>query len=927
MKWPTVCRSLVSACFALTACAQKPLPIDVVVASSSPKAVVAAAESLSGYLRQIQKGSVNLLVDGSEACSRQRAKIVVGGPSPNSDLGHQGYEWTRQNCASDGVVVRTRGADLLASQYAVYGLLERFNVRFYHPEQEWLPKPKVRLDFDQLKEMERFRPDFRERETYQHFMHPLELLEGYYAPTPEGDVRVKRWIDWQLKNRNTFGQWSGPTAEYAKERGFPSFGGLNLFEAQQGDIPLLVVTNPRPENEAKVVAAIEAQFATNPDMLSFGVSFSASEFPDTTPIDDREVVHYLTFIANYFKEHHPTTPLIAGYHGVHTQLTPNYQVPYFDLPLFAPDNLGMKIHTLMFYDLTRPAPVYGNQNFNHMRDLFAKHADKRRMDFFPEHSWWLTFDLPVPLYLPITMEARSADIQLLRPYALASDGKRGIVSHQAFASGQEWGYWQQDWCSSQMAFDTRLTYRDCFADFAEHSSSPATVKAALHAVTDLQVELLLGAYPEFIAYLVGSDDQTEAGLAVGIQFHPLPPTPQQIQAWDEAQVAMYEQIYRPMLVRWAEVFSQHAEALSVALATDDWVGQEIRDGIQITGLRAEHGMAITDAALLLRSAKLQRDPKLVTEARHRLEQAQALTAAARVVVERREKAYRYPLELSIAGDEIGTAGAIANFTQYPYRYLSRAHRLYYWTRPEGLLTALLDDPNVVSVLPRVVLANEPVAVGIREFDATNSSNEVSIDWGDGNQQDDLTPHAYVAQGLYSLQVSAIYDKVVAHSDTVAVVQNRRVTKPQDFDVEEPQAAGVLTSLFPGMLVGVGTDTSAFAVMAYDIDGDGNNEARSVVRLARDGDTTVPVDVEWPLINSSTKAVIARITLRNVSLDLSADRDVIMRLELVTEDIVRLLVELAAFDAEGARKTIATLLGYPESELPARLATRIRARVR
>lgn len=907
----------------LGACKQTPQPIDVVLDPNQPEAVIDAAQDLASYLRLLQQGKVVVREDGVATCRKDLVTIYVGGPVADPALGFQGHEWTRSDCRNDGVLVRTRGADLLAAQHVVYALLERFNVRFYHPEQEWLPKQALRLDWKKLATLERFVPDFRERATGAHFSHPVELYDPIMKPTDETNVYVKRWILWHLKNRHSESQWNAPLTDYALSRGFPTFGGLNLFEAQQGSTPLILVTDSREHNEARIVEAIEDQLGRYPNLDAFGLLFNASEFPDATPIDDREVVHYLTFIANYFAAHYPKVALTAMNHGTLTQPTEHYGVRYFDLPLLAPKNLGIKLHTLMFYDLFRPAPVYGNTNFNRMHQQLAANAAERRFYYFPEHSWWLTFDLPVPLYLPITMEARSYDIQRLRPFALSATRDRGLIAHQGFSSGQEWGYWQQDWCSARMAFDTRLTFEDCFTDFAEHSSSPKEVLAALREVTQLQVDTLLGDDPEFVRYLVGSDDQTEAGEAAGIRFHPLPPTPQQIQLWAEEEVTRWEQVSKPKLERWISVFGGHAALLEKKLKANDWVGQEIADGIAITSRRADHTRAIMESALALRRAKRNKDANEVSLARQLLEEAQAIRAQAAVLMGKREASYRYPLKWSIAGDEAGTPGAEPNGTQYTYRYLGRAHRLFYWTRPEGLMASLLDDPSVVRVDPRISLAGEAVSISIANF----TNGEVVIDWGDGATSAQIEPHTYAAQGTHGVAVSAVGDLVVAYSDTLATVAERRVTRPQDFTVEEPEAAGLLSSLFPGLIVGSGTDSEGFMAFGPDVDGDGNADAKTVQRVKRNGNVSEPVDVDWPLVNSSTRQILARITLRQLRLDFSEPKDVLMYTNLATADIVRLLIQLAAFDEAGARKTIASLLGYQESELPEVLEATVRARVR
>ena len=58
------------------------------------------------------------------------------------------------------------------------------------------------------------------------------------------------------------------------------------------------------------------------------------------------------------------------------------------------------VHPLMFYDLERPAAgVYGNQDFGALLSFIRAQQAERPIVHYPEASWWLTFDLPVPLYL------------------------------------------------------------------------------------------------------------------------------------------------------------------------------------------------------------------------------------------------------------------------------------------------------------------------------------------------------------------------------------------------------------------------------------------------------------------------------------------------------------------------------------------------
>ncbi|MCC6806544.1 MAG: hypothetical protein IT381_03895 [Deltaproteobacteria bacterium] len=921
-------RTIVAAIL-LAACDQtKPLEHVVYLAPDAKSALGMAAEDLQGYLARMQKGEVTISRDPPpEKCTPGKVQIILQSEKAlddNTPPGHNGYAWRRASCGGveNGQRIYTYGTDTLAEQYVVYEILHMLGARFYHPEDEWLPPQALRVAWRQVPDKGSRTPPFRSRSISTHTAHPIELLDPL-AGDEGGDPYVKRWIDWNVKNGHSETSISGERYAYAKERGFRFGTGFNLVETQQGGVPLLNPDDPRSEEQI-MKEAIDARLNVPPEdkPSDFDFLFNPSEF---TEEDDRATVRRMTFITNYITQNYPDIPVTTIVHGTAGKPTRYYGVRYYDLPVFAPKELGMRIHTLMFYDLFRPAPVYGNENFHHLYDLIEREASRRRIQYFPENAWWLTFDLPVPLYLPVTMEARSYDIQHMK-HLLTTDDKRGIVGHHTFGTGQEWGYWQQDWCVARMTFDLAFKYEDCVEDIAAHTSAPKIVQRALQETIDHEVDELIW-NAEFVKWLVGTDEETEIAFAAGIVFHPLPPGFRNVLGWSQAQVDAYRATDREHLLRWETKFAERAAAVTKALKDGDRIGAEIRDGIAITGLRGAHMRALMDATTALVDAKLQKNPALIAEARAFYDEALAITDQAREVVARREAGYRYPLEWSIPGDEPGTPGALKNRTIYPYRYLSRTHRLFFWTRHNGLVDALFSTSDKVQLSARMLEAGEALSVSIADLGASS----LSIDFGDGTSATTApATHSYAGDGIYALRVQAAGDLNLDDKDSVAVVDKAWRVPVGDLRVPEPPAAAILSAVLPGLVVGFGTDGDGeFVAFAPDTNNDGEPEARSLVRLTRAGDTTAPVDVTLPLVNGASSKVIGAITLSGMSLGwtgapASALSKLTIAAALSTDEIILTLVKIGGFDEPGARKFVASFLGYSEAKLPAKIDVKAEA---
>jgi len=894
---------LVASC--VLACSS-PKPAIVIHAPGEP-AIQQAATDAGGDLGHVTGIAPTFATSMDPGCVEGELHVVIR--DVTDELARQSYAIDETRCDHDGHLVVIRGGSLLAVQWGVYDLMERLGVRYFHPEQTLYPTA-LRWPDAPIKLVEQ--PAFADRSFHLHTTHPIELSAPLGGNTA---AYQKAWIDWNVKLRHSSvdGYDEGAIGSHAYDRGFPRGTGLNLVETQQGGVPVIDPTDPRPESE-QMAAAIDRVMAPvdgMPEPTRFGFSFNPSEF---TTADEQTTVDRLTFVTQYVRAHWPGAEVRTINHGTAEPAGPVYGVRFFDLSQFAPPELGVEVHTLMFYDLDRPAPVYGNADFHELRDWIVAEQAHRRITYYPETSWWLTFDLPVPLYLaPVSLEARDHDLQLLAPYATGDDAAAtGVVGHKAFTSGQEWGYWLIDYCTARMTWQLDLGWVGCLDHVASAFAGGDDLRDLLVEVGRAQVDPLRD--PDLLAMLVGSDDGTETAAAAGIVFHPLPPSPAAILAWDDATVAQFQARSLdplPVLAATYEGWATRADA--IAAAQDDarrpWIA-EIADGLRITGLRAAHAHAIYTTTLALRAAIHAHDYAAVASAGDAVADATSLTDKARAIVTTREAGYRYPLELSIAGDEVGTPGAIPNATIYPYRYLSRTHRLFYWTRPDDQLAAMFGF-DVVAPNARMILDATPLVISV----TASGLSDLSIAWGDTTTSTMLEPHTYAAQGLYAWTLDALQTSgAIHHVDRVAVVSRILMFAKGSLTITSPMGGSLIAGLLPGLAIGLGTDAGGAFVALGQLDTTSHEITNGSLQRRPLGATA---DLAIRLSHLGTVTIYGA-TITTADGTGPTDRHLALAGELSTDEIVQLVVTAGGFDADGARAAVAGALGYTVDTLPARV---------
>lgn len=897
------------------ACGGSSVPVadanwSVYVSPDAPEAVRWAADDLVRYLDRMGESAAVVEHRGRVRCG-DSSRVVLSGDGLNDaaieGATDQTYRIVATECA--GRFVELAGGGLLGRQYAVYEWLHSLGVRFFHPEEEFVPST---FAFAPLEIQHT--PAYTYRSVSLHLTHPLELGDAFNFEDERYLEDGRRYIDWLIKNLASFGHGgvgSGELSDYGLRRGMPTSRGMRLYGAQQGSTAILDPDDPRPDTE-QIAEAIEERVADDPPDF-FSVGFDPSEF---TEEPDDVVVRQLTFVADYFAERYPDVQLQTTVHGTAGEPTETYGLRYYDLPQLAPNNLGVKVHTLMFYDVFRPAPVYGNTDFTNLYDFMEQEAPNRQVWYFPESAWWLTFDIPIPLYLPITIEARDRDIQ-----GLAHLLDRGLDGHRVFGSGHEWGYWQNEYCSFRMSNDLSYRWTDCVDDITSPmGAAAAETSAILQEVVARQAEFMFDA--EALRWLVGTDPETEIAAGIGVVFHPLPPSPNEILRWTEEEVAAFEDEALPLLQGIERDFFFLANRLR-ALQSDvpeaaRNVFDEILDGVEAFQLRAKHQWQVYGALVKVRAARLRGEPELIAEAEQQLMDAAETSDDVVEVIRRREEGYRYsPISRSIAGGPDGTEDE--NWTIYEYRYLNRTHHAYYFTRIDALAQeAFAGAAQTVSVEDAVLAPDEMLSLAI---DAALESP--MVDYGDGTTSTSAPFEHTYEPGVFSCEVTGtVSEEAFSEAIPIAAVREEHRTGFSG-RVLMPEGAEIIEGVMPAMVFGPVDELAVGARIALGFSLDETTHfvgPSRWIELASASDSRIenePADVEVPIVNRSTGSALTNITVEDAVL-VHTGAIATLSGALLSEGVVQAVVAIGGFDEQGARRILASTLGYTPETLPERL---------
>jgi hypothetical protein len=649
-------------------------------------------------------------------------------------------------------------------KFGAYALMESLGFAFLHPLDPLSPPelPAVAPARDRTTA-----PRWPVRGLQIHTMHPLELTDLLQGWGPDGPQDEKGWqgmlgewdmvLEWLLANGQNRVHWvwlGAPTwAEFADseeriERMNILVDRAHEFGLKVGvDVPIrlqqqhawrLVREEGTLDDETEQIRQRVA-YLMQADFDYLATESGSTEF---TSVDDRRMVDWMDALTEVVVDGHGKEVWIKV-HASTGQTVENFSDPetgeplnFNFLPHYADERLGVMPHTVQHYALDDQAPTYGNTDFDFMREFLQEEIGRRPVAWHPETAYWVSFDVDVPLFLPVYAKTRLHDLRLIARDE--DEGRTGRAEHAGkpmqgqftFSSGWEWGYWLQEVVTARAAWDPRLDVEDDREALAL-SLEPATrvfgevaddVNEILVDAADAQDEnmiqgLVAGRYPRDIAklsgqaYLQGTETWDDvADLAADWLGQEHARTQPDKYGMVEMRGPLfdhdvYDEDIEPLLDEMELRLTNIADRLEAlreqvpehALPLFD----DLLASARLTALRATQVRALYDYV----DAQERERPQARQE-EHLADARQALDRAAELVAER-EQAYRVP------ADRI--AGWRDNPTAYPFTYLWTVRSLHYWWRDEGKAVLAPSSPCFMNII-------NPVSIGFGEGDWSKAAD-------------------------------------------------------------------------------------------------------------------------------------------------------------------------------------------------------------
>jgi hypothetical protein len=606
------------------------------------------------------------------------AATAMGSPPPGLGYGMRRID---ANGATTLLVYAVDAADLATGAYA---MLEQLGARFFHPKESFVPQLGTALLPHTLDVWRT--PVARRRGLQPHTLHPIEYFHTFMEPSAANLADAKLFVDWLVETGQNYMQWPllatvdwnswAPHAQaildYAHSRGV-SIGALPELYTASALQNNFVLVSDTSKWQAEMASGLD-QILTLPFDV---VEFDLGEF---VGFDPQSVIDWLDYGTDYILEKYPGVEANVENHvGNYPDLWVQYRgqtVFFYHLPEYCDQRLGQDVHTLSVFDLYRDWATYAHPNFFLQHDYILQEIPQRRVTYIPESAYWISADIDVPLFLPMTIYSRWNDIHTLSA-ELTDDLLPPLEGHVTFSTGHEWGYWMTDYLTAKMlwqASEPLETFVDHYA--AAYGSCSADISAALSSFIQLENTYLFD--QRLFAYVQGEDATVDEGYIAGLETHPqrvefedlLPMTPDQLETFVATVVtplASFAAQVQPI----EDTVAARCRGADATLAP--WCN-ELWDGIEIVRLRAQHAVLLYQSILAYVAGQ---------DGTGLLAQAQAVTPVAAQVNARREAGYRFDVNV--------LTGQYPNATIYAFGYLRQAHTQCYYTRREQQVSFILQN--------------------------------------------------------------------------------------------------------------------------------------------------------------------------------------------------------------------------------------------
>ncbi len=545
--------------------------------------------------------------------------------------------------------IRITGKGAVGAMYGTYTLIEKLGVRFFHPEQEYVPKSHD-LQVGEMNITQS--PAYKSRGIQQHTLHPIEYTDILMAtPSDENLQRAYRYVEWHAKNRQNYLFWwwvdlydvsarreyVNKIVRYAHDRGVKVGLVVGMPFRQQHSYNLLKCDACLSDTATWTTCLHQgvdeiASLGIDAMCVFFGENevspFKKAEGCTDTASPVKVTVERVEALRTYVKAKYPNIFITLWVHP--TAGTPGDEScpRFFFLPKLCSPDVGAAVHTTQFYDLVNPAPTYGNTDFSALRDFALEQAKVRPVWYWPETAYWCGFDIDTPMYFPLYIKSRWVDANLLAGKA---------EGHITFSSGLEWMYWLNDYAVARFGWNPK-TYGvdEVLGDYASIFGPKAggVVTSALNDVIAAN-EL----------YLI--QKSSKPGYNMMELITPLLSNRNfgNVEGKSSAEIKELQSNYLTDLKALAESYGRAYTKLKlvegkVTPQAKPWF-DELLDTMQIANLRCVHQLkayeAVTKFALEETTSKdiPAMDDKVVTE-------LLAIQTQAKEIVSRRQAEYRFP---------------------------------------------------------------------------------------------------------------------------------------------------------------------------------------------------------------------------------------------------------------------------------------------
>jgi len=580
---------------------------------------------------------------------------------------HENYSWTVSRLG-DKTVLALKAETAKGVANGLYGLLqEKMGFRFYHARATHMPDLS-HFNFAAISSFEGEKV-FDKIGFHLHTMHPIELTECLLDEKhPQALERVKEYIDWLARNGQNYFEFNLlesihkktwiPHARaiiaYAHQRGIYCGADLSLHMLQQKAFQLYQ-TPPASFRSKSHQLELNAHWLVPAGFDVWNVELSATEFSAGDMVKKSKLLDQLNVI---LKQHR--VKLMSRKHVVKQEKMVSGKQQQ---EILSPEH-GLMIHTVMFYSLLDAhAPVYENQNLQHMRDLLLAEMKRRETWYFPETAYWVTFDLTVPMLLLPYLKARLEDIEYCK-----SLGE--IDGHLTFSSGWEWGYWLMDWSVARWCWDIveeGHTKEKSPLQYAHEMVQDTAFRTYLDTQAALQQKFIKE--EELIRVMDAQTVTDELPFGKSLEFHPRPKYayPYIRNKASLAELDTVRILYLDKLAAYI-LAAEKIPFTGNRLSPEE---NEFRDGIAITILRARHRYYTLRYLTEFRAGKIRGQKP---EIRQWLDSAALVRKEAVKIVRDREAHYRYPFDWIVAKRP--------DHTCYHFGYLYTVHDLHFWEREE-----------------------------------------------------------------------------------------------------------------------------------------------------------------------------------------------------------------------------------------------------